>query len=423
MKILFVQNRMLFPTNTGGRIRTHNILKHLAQWHDVTYLCNRLPGEEQYHAELENCGLRPESVPWNPPKPGGFGFYRDIATNLLSSEPFPITKHYNPLLHRRARELVKKNSFDLIICDFLQAANHVIDIDTCPKILFQHNVETQILERHAESRTGIAARYLKLQWRRLKRFEAEAGARFDAVIAVSENDKRKFEHDYGWRHVFAIDTAVDLDFFRASDSPASADTVLFVGSMDWIPNQDGVRYFLKEIWPHIRRARGRATFQVVGRTPPPDLAHKSGADGVEVTGTVPDVRPYYDGASVVVVPLLVGGGTRLKIFEAMAMQKAIVSTTIGAEGLPLVHGEHILLADTPADFAGAVIGLLHSAEERARLVDSSHQLVVERFGTETIARQFDEVCCRVARRAPTGTTGHPAGRIGTRVSGIDATDH
>ena len=290
-------------------------------------------------------------------------------------------------------------SFDLIICDFLQSAKHAIDITSCPKILFQHNVEAQVLERLARTSGGPRAWYLRQQARRMRHFESVCGARFDGVIAVSQNDKQKFEQDYGWDRVYAIDTAVDVGFFRPDDNVEEEEgSVLFVGSMDWIPNQDGVRYFLREIWPLVRDKRPAATFRVVGRNPPANLVRRSGNDGIEFTGTVPDVRPYLARAAVFVVPLLAGGGTRLKIYEAMAMRKAIVSTTVGAEGLPVSNGEHLLLEDTPANFAAAVIRLLDSTEERARLADSSNRLVVERFKSETVARQFDEICCLVAQK-------------------------
>ncbi len=399
MKILFIQNRMLLPANTGGKIRSYNILKHLAQWHKITYLCNLLPGEERYESELEGLGLRIRTVPWSPSPHGGFGFYRDIAINLFSRIPFNIARHFSPALRSRAHEVVAEESSDLIICDFLQSAKHVIDITSCPRILFQHNVEAQILERLARASKGSRAWYMKQQSRRMRHFESKCGARFDGVIAVSENDKQKFEQDYGWDRVYAIDTGVDVDFFRPDDDVEEQEgSILFVGSMDWIPNQDGVRYFLHEIWPLVRDKRPGATFQVVGRNPPADLVRRSGHDGIEVTGTVPDIRPYLARAAVFVVPLLAGGGTRLKIFEAMAMRKAIVSTTVGAEGLPVSNGEHLLLEDTPADVAAAVIRLLDSTDERARLADSSSRLVVQRFKTEVVARQFDEICCFVAQK-------------------------
>jgi glycosyltransferase involved in cell wall biosynthesis len=231
----------------------------------------------------------------------------------------------------------------------------------------------------------------------MRRYEGECGERFDAVIAISEPDRESFEEDYGWRHVRAIETSVDLDYFRTAGRPEVPDRVVFVGSMDWLPNQDGVKYFVERVWPLVRRRRHGATFRVVGRNPPPEIRRLSGVDGVEVAGTVPDVRPYLDEAAVMAVPLLVGGGTRLKIFEAMAMGKAVVSTTVGAEGLSVIPGEHLLIADDPSGFADAVVSTLESPEHRAALGDAARRLVNERFGTEPVARQFDEICRAAAQ--------------------------
>ena len=226
----------------------------------------------------------------------------------------------------------------------------------------------------------------------MRRFEGAYGSRFDAVVAVSDLDRVAFDRDYGWPHVHAIDTAVDVDYFKPNGRPEQPDRVLFVGSMDWMPNQDAVGFFLKEVWPRVLARRPNAMFQVVGRDPPVKLLRLSGIDRIEIVGTVRDVRPYLEDAAVVVVPILVGGGTRLKIYEAMAMGKAVVSTTIGAEGLVYSPGEHILLADDPTAFAEAVTGLLEAPRLRNQMGESARRLVNSHFSSETVARQFESIC-------------------------------
>jgi polysaccharide biosynthesis protein PslH len=403
MKILFLHKQILFPRDTGGKIRVLNLLRHLARWHEVTYLCNLRPGEERHLPEMEALGLRVESTPGRESPRRSLRYYRDVAANLLSPHPFTVGRNYDPALRERARALVRDEAYDLVICDTPQMARHVFGLEGPPKVLFQHNVEAQILRRHARTDAGrLRSRYMALQWRKMRRFESECGAHFDAVIAVSEPDREAFEREYGWPFVRAIDTAVDVDLFQPEWRAERPDRVLFVGSMDWMPNQDGVRFFLERVWPLVRRARPEATFQVVGRNPPPALRQLSGKDGVEVVGTVPDVRPYLAEAAVAVVPLLVGGGTRLKIFEAMAMGRAVVSTSLGAEGLSVSHGEHLLLADDPADFADAVAGLLAAPGRRAAIGEAACRLVNERFGTEPVARQFEQICQEVVRRHAAG---------------------
>jgi glycosyltransferase involved in cell wall biosynthesis len=224
------------------------------------------------------------------------------------------------------------------------------------------------------------------------RFERDCGRHFDAVIAVSEQDKALFEREYGWRHVRAIDTAVDEEFFRHPGTPEAPGRVVFLGSMDWMPNQDGVKWFVRDVWPAVRAAHPGATFHIVGRNPPADIRALATTAGVSVLGAVADVRPHLADAAVVVVPLLVGGGTRLKIYEAMAMSRAVVSTTIGAEGLPVVPGEHYLKADAPAAFAAAVNGLLADPRAGTTLGTAADRFVRERYGSEPVARQFEAIC-------------------------------
>ena len=212
------------------------------------------------------------------------------------------------------------------------------------------------------------------------------------VIAVSEPDKALFQRDYGWDHVRAIDTAVDEEFFNNPGSSGILGRVMFLGSMDWMPNQDGVSWFVREVWPAVLARHPQATFHIVGRSPPAEIRALSAIPGVTVVGGVPDVRPHLAEASVVVVPLLVGGGTRLKIYEAMAMGRAVVSTAIGAEGLPVRPGEHYLAADDPASFAAAVCELLASPELRQRIGQTADRFVRESYGSAPVARQFESIC-------------------------------
>jgi glycosyltransferase involved in cell wall biosynthesis len=401
VKILFIQNRPLFPADTGGKIRTLNVLKHLARWHDVTYLCSSEAGDEPHLAQMSDLGLKVEAVPHRRIRRGSLRFWTRLATNLFSSLPLSIAKNYDPALRRRACDLVAQGNFDLLICDFLHTARYGAGLGL-PSVLFQHNVEAQILARHAEQDGGRLRRlYMGLQYRRTLKFESRSGRDFDAVIAVSQTDRETFRRDYRWQHAHAIDTAVDLDYFQPAATPVRPERCAFVGSLDWMPNADGVIHFVRNVWPLVRQRRPAATFAIVGRSPSPAVLKLAEVPGVEVHASVPDVRPYLADAAAVLVPLHVGGGTRLKIFAAMAMAKAIVSTTLGAEGLPVEHGRDILIADGDQNFADAVIALLESPQKQSDIGQAARHLVLERFGTEGVARQFERVCLDVvSSRAP-----------------------
>ena len=398
LKILFLHKQILFPRDTGGKIRALNLLKHLARWHDVTYVCNLRRGEEALLPQMDALGMKIEAVPGEASPHGGLRFYAGALANLASSRPYTVDRNYDPALRRRIEALLRQERFDLVICDTVQMARHFIGLDLPPAILFQHNVEAQILQRHAEVASGAMHAYMERQHRRMAAFEGGCGRHFDHVIAVSRQDARIFAERYGWRDVDAIDTAVDLDLFEPRPQDEVEGRVTFLGSMDWMPNQGGMRWFCDEVWPRVLAKRPDARFQIVGRSPPPSIQALAQRPGIEVTGSVPDVRPYLAAASVVVVPLLVGGGTRLKIYEAMAMARATVSTTIGAEGLPVENGTHFFEADDPERFAADVLRLLDDAELRRGMGEAANRFVRDHYGSEPIARQFEAICLDVLSR-------------------------
>lgn len=393
MRILFLQNRILFPANSGGLIRTMNILKHLARWNEITYLCNAYPGDDEYFPQMRNLGVDLEAVPRSPMPWAGGRFFAAMIGNLFSSLPFNIAKHYDSEVARRASRLIKHHQFDLVICDFLQTALHGAHLPGVPKLLFQHNIEAEILRRHVQTSRGwLRRQYMTLQWKRLVRFEEQIGQLFDTVVTISPVDQAHFEQTYRWPRVARIDTSVDVDYFQPSDGEESHHRILFLGSMDWLPNRDGLLDFVSNTWPLIRQRQPQTTLQIVGRNPPAKILRLGTLPGIEVTGTVPDVRPYIKAASVVVVPLRIGGGTRLKIFEVMAMAKPVVSTAIGCEGLPVVPGRHLLVRDRHEDFATAVCALLESPHQRQALGAAARSLVEKHYRAESVARQFDRIC-------------------------------
>lgn len=392
-KFLFLQKRLLFPTDSGGKIRTLNVLRHLAQWHDITYLCNILPDEEPHRQEMEAIGVKLDTIPWLETPRHSLGFYRDLAFNLFSKYPYNVNKDYDSRVRSRLIELLNRNSYDLLICDFVQMARNCLGITTVPKLLFEHNVESQIFERHARNDSGAARRgYMWLQWRKMHRFERNAGFDFDRVVAVSKQDRETYQREYGWQHVDVIDTAVNTDYFKPLDEEEVQRRCVFIGSMDWLPNEDGVRRFVNDTWPMIRQKYPDATFTVVGRNPTPSIRALDGRDGVAITGSVPDVRPHVARAQVVVIPLLVGGGTRLKVFEAMGMGKPIVSTSLGVEGLDVTDQRDVLIGNSPREFADQVSRLFEEQDLRNRLAETALQMVQMNYSSEVIARQFDEIC-------------------------------
>jgi glycosyltransferase involved in cell wall biosynthesis len=265
---------------------------------------------------------------------------------------------------------------------------------TAPVVLFEHNVEYQIWQRLAalERRPWVRA-VLEVEWRKLRAREADACRRADLTIAVSADDRRRLERLAPGIEAASIPTGVDTDYFTPLPRLEQPRHLVFSGSMDWHPNEDAVIHFLDTIFPSIRARVPGTTFTVVGRNPSARLREAAAlCAGVTVTGTVSDVRPSIAEGAVYVVPLRAGGGTRLKIFEALAMGRPVVSTTVGAEGLGIEPGLHYICADQPREFADAVVALLQDPQRRAQLGNAGRHLVETCYSWPTIGRVFEQRC-------------------------------
>ena len=409
MHILWLKTELLHPLDKGGRIRSYQMLRHLAREHRITYLTldDGRRDEDAIERAAEYC-THLVRIPTRTASKGSARFYLELVRNLASRLPYALAKYRVLEMEHEIRRLIARESIELVVADFLFSAVNLPDGVGIPTVLFQHNVEAMIWQRHAAVATGaLRRRYMRQQWRRMLTYEGAQCRRFDHVVAVSAEDASWFAREYAVRNVTAVPTGVDTDYFRPTghevqDSP----TVVFTGSMDWMPNEDAMCFFTSDVLPALAAEVPEVSLDIVGRNPSSAVrALATRSARVRVTGTVPDVRPYLERAGVFVVPLRVGGGTRLKIFEAMAMGKAIVTTSIGVEGLPVRHGEHLLIADTAPAFAAAVARFLREPEEAARFGARAAELVRSRFGWRQAAEQFTDICERTLEsRAQTFNT-------------------
>ena len=398
MNILWLKTELLHPVDKGGKIRSYNMLKALKRDCRITYLTLDDGTADSTARELagEYCHDL-VCVPHRRREKFTTGFYVELALNLASDLPYAIKKYESPEMRQEIIRLLPKQRIDVLVCDFLAPAVNVPRNLNCTTVLFQHNVEAMIWKRHYEVQTAAARKaYLYRQWQKMRAFEAKACRLFDSVIAVSREDRDQMQQEYGLENVYDVPTGVDTTFFQPSGKiETRPHHLVFTGSMDWLPNEDGIRYFTEQIMPRIKQTVPDVTLTVVGRDPYPSLVELSKRDpSVTVTGRVDDVRPYMEEAAVYIVPLRVGGGTRLKIYEAMAMEKPVVSTTIGAEGLPVKDGEEIVLADTPESFAEAVVRLLEQKDLSAQIGARAAAKVRSEFGWESVADSFAAICER-----------------------------
>jgi polysaccharide biosynthesis protein PslH len=392
VRILWVKAGKLLPVDTGGKIRSYHILKHLAHSHRVTLLSYY--GEQQdpvYEKDIQR-ELPGARTVFTPTSDGSslaqiFQYLRC----LFQPAPFAVAKFTHPAVQREIAMAIGGGGMDVAVCDFLSASQNFPRALSLPTVLFQHNVETALWRRMAATESSPIKRFVYgIEAAKMNRQEPAAIGHFHHVVAVSEQDRSAMLKMVPAARISVVPTGVDTQKYSiAPPSQSDLPRIVFTGSMDWEPNIDAVQYFCVQILPRVQSAFPKAIFQVVGRAPHARVKRLASAS-VVVTGTVPSVSDYLRDASVVVVPLRIGGGTRLKIFEAMAMGKAMVSTTIGAEGLDVQHGRDLILADSPSAFADAILSLLRDHELRKGYEQAAVRLAVQ-YEWPRIAQQFAAV--------------------------------
>jgi polysaccharide biosynthesis protein PslH len=407
VKILWLAPAFLHPTNRGGQIRTLEMLRRLRQRHEIHYLAPHDGSPEALQRTSEFCS-KAWPVRWDLAPRTSPLFWLQSFRSLFSTLPVTVARKSSAPVRRKILKLLKveqpeKERFDVVVCDFLTSTANLPP--GVPYFLFEHNVESTIWKRYAEqAQDPVRRSFFRSQLRRLEAYETSACRHALHVITVSESDAELLGKMCGISNVSSAPTGVDVPYFSSPSTPDSklASDLLFTGSMDWMPNIDGVLWFVKQVLPLIRQQRPLCSFTIAGRRPVAALRALASADPLlRVTGTVTDVRPYLWAGRVSVVPLRVGSGTRLKIYESMAAGIPVVSTTIGAEGLPVSSPENIRIADDASGFARACLELLDDRDVHRNQALAAKRLVSERFSWEIAAARFEEILLASINDRPT----------------------
>jgi glycosyltransferase involved in cell wall biosynthesis len=411
MRILWVKADKLLPVENGGNIRTYHVLRYLATRHELTFYSYYAgKADAEYERELQRQLPGSVAVCTGKNELSGVARGLDYVAHVGAAAPYAVSRFAHDGVREQLAAWFREERFDVAVCDFLDAAVNFPERLNIPSVLFQHNVESEIWRRHAKMASNPVKKMMYgREFKKMLRYERDAVRRFQHVIAVSENDRALMAQWVEADRVTVIPTGVDLaQYSPAQVKPAQATAqngtdansaefaplVSFVGAMDWEPNVDGVEYFCSEVWPAIKAEVPGARFRIVGRNPVRRV-EKWASESIEVTGRVPSVIEHLRESAVVIVPLRIGGGTRLKIYEAMAAGKAVVSTTVGAEGLDVQHGRDIMLADDARTFSQAVIMLLRDRELRRRYETAAAETAA-RYDWPAIGERFCEVLQGVA---------------------------
>ena len=387
MNILFLAREVPYPVNTGVRMRVWNILERLCGNHNVSLVCYGNQEDDIAEEVSSKCASIYRVDPLQVKK--GIGLYMNVLLGLFSALPFAVKSRFSKALKQSVCEVIKKDNIDLIMCDSLYLALHV-PFEGTKTILNEHNIESVIIERYAQVESNVFKKtYASFELLRMKAFEDSIWKNFDQCFVCSDIDKSEIEGRTGHKDIVVIPNGVDIKAFHPEEVPRKPLNLIYTGLISWKPNEDAVLYFTKEIYPLVKKAVPDVTFTVVGKGPCEEIKQLAKTDpSITVTGFVDSVKPYILETGVFIVPLRIGSGTRLKILEAWAMGKAIVSTSVGCEGLDYTDGENLLVADSSGVFADKVVELLKDNTLKGHLEKNGRKVVEEKYSWDVIGEMI-----------------------------------
>ena len=406
MRILLLTLVVPNPPDSGPKIKTHYVLRYLAQHHEVTLVSFvRSAAEVAAAHELEGLCKSVHTVPIQRSRPRDAAY---LLASFFSARPFLMLRDESAPMRRLLRQLVARERFDLVHADQLNMAQFGLPTGL-PVVLDEHNAVWTIFRRLAEQEHGAKWLLLELEWRRLKRYEGRVCRDSAAVMSVSAEDRAALEAAGAPRDMPIIPIAVEVAGIQPVQRHPNAQGILSMATMYWPPNIDGVLWFAREVLPLIRPAKPDAPFYIVGARPPAEVQALALDASVEVTGYVEDPQPYLESSALMVVPLRAGGGMRVKILEALARGIPVVSTTIGAEGIDVTPDEHLLIADEPAEFAAAVVRLLRDRAFADQLAASGRRHAISRYDWRAVCPAIEPVyrqALGASHRGRAALTGH-----------------
>jgi sugar transferase (PEP-CTERM/EpsH1 system associated) len=384
MRILVVTPSLPYPPMWGFNIRVFNILKHLSARNTVSLLCYGERDVQEHHVLGQMC----EQIFTVPDVERSTVERRLLqARSALSRRSFHLQRYLSAPMQATLTRVLREGAYDFVQVESSAMAS--FDFGSTPIVLDEHNLEYELLQRSNQFEGAPVRRaFAAGECRKVQREEIATWHRAKGCVLTSERERAVVNREAPTVSTAVMPNGVALDYFQPAVSAPAPGSIVFTGLMTYRPNADGVSFFIRRILPAVRASREEATFTAVGWGLPDDVRPLLG-DGVTHTGRVDDIRPYLAKASVVVVPLRIGSGTRLKVLEALAMAKPVVSTTIGCEGLDLAHGEHLLIADDPDEFARSVVRLLDDRAEAVALGRRGRALVQSRYGWDRSVAELE----------------------------------
>ncbi len=404
MKMLMIAHFIPYPPHGGAIQRTFNLLREASKYNEIDLICFNQkkiqPNIQKQMSNIEALGkyCRDITVVDIPSDRNRLLRAALLFLNLLSFTPFDVWRFRSKRMASILRDKLSQNKYELIHVDTLALAQYKKYASALPSVLVHHNVEsTYILRRGRSEKSPLSKIYLFLQGLKTRSFEKKIAPCFDANITVSDLDSENFRKRIPRATFITITNGTDPDYFMPTSIPQE-DILIFTGGLTWYPNKDAMLYFCGEIYPLIKKINSGIRLDIIGRTPPEELTRMAESDSsIKLYGYVDDVRDYVARAAVYIVPIRVGGGTRLKILDAFAAGKAVVSTSIGCEGIDVTPDSDILIGDTPQEFSNHVIRLLNDRNLRGKMGCQARKLIETKYSWEIIGSNLNEAYINVAR--------------------------
>ena len=422
MHVVIVDGDVSYPPSSGKRLRTLNLMLRLARRHRISYIAratNDAGANREAATYLRDHSIEPLLVPDPLPKKKGLRFYARLACNLLSPLPYSAASHRSRRMADAVHAYAARNEVDLWqfewtpyvatlpplagasdLCGCSTSASASGCCSTNPtrqrggarRLLIAHNLDSVIWQRyHENERHPLKRSFIRQQWRKFERFERRVFAEVDRIVTVSHDDALLLHRQFGIEAVDVVENGIDRGYYETVCGGRDSATILFLGSLDWRPNLDAVRLLLDDVYPVVRRAEPSARLRIVGRAPPTWLVQRVAATaGVELHADVADVRPYLADSGILAVPLRIAGGSRLKILEALACGLPVVSTRIGAEGLELRSGRHLVVVEGIRDMAAALVESIRNPQTARDMAEQGRQVVLERYDWDILAGRLEQ---------------------------------
>jgi polysaccharide biosynthesis protein PslH len=412
MHVLWLAHAVPYPPKAGFLTRSYHLLRELGHRHDVDVLAfiqepwleTLFPtveqGLEESRRELEAFCASLTFLPIDRLR-HRWGKQATALRALVNGSTYTTSWLINASARAEIAAVLDRRSYDLVHFDTIGLVPYRALVGDVPATLMHHNVESHMLQRRANNTANPLARiYFRHEARKLREIERHTAPQFAAHITCSELDRYRFRQIASKSNVVVIPNGVDCELFSSQSLPIRPNSIVFVGSMNWYPNVDAMLFFLREIWPGLKRRVPEVTMDIAGSSPPASVVKLARSlPEVRVHGYLPDVRPLIDSAAVYVCPIRDGGGTKLKILDAFAMKKCVVAHPIACEGINVTAGRDVLLATTPEEFVAEISRLLAHDSERVAIGAAARQLAENQYSFRRIGEQFNAAMEEVAKRS------------------------